>query len=382
VAQTSERPLLFQPITLRGVTARNRIVLAPLCQYSAKDGVANDWHLVHLGKFAIGGMGIVMTEAAAVEPRGRISHGDIGVWTDAQADALKPITTFLAKNGAVPAIQLAHAGRKASMQRPWHGSGPLNEADAARGDTAWSVVGPSTQPVGLDWLTPSELSELEIHDIVQNFAAAAGRASAAGFDVAEIHGAHGYLISTFLSPSTNTRTDGYGGDLAGRMRFALEVTEAVRSVWPDDKPLFFRLSSVDGAEDGWSLDDSIALARELKARGIDVIDCSSGGLTGSSTIANTYRGPGFQVPYAARIRRDADIKTMAVGLIMEAKLAEDILQAGDADLIAIGREAMYDPYWAHHAAQTLGSDSEFTAWPEQAGWWLDKRAKSLSRQKT
>ncbi len=377
-APANARPRLFTPIDLRGITARNRVVIAPMCQYSATDGLAGAWHFAHLAKFALGGAGIVFTEAAAVEARGRITHGDLGIWSDAHAEALAGIANFLKANGTVPAIQLAHAGRKASMQRPWEGNGPLDDSNAEGGDDPWPIVGPGPTPMDEGWLVPQALSAEEIAGLVQAFAGAARRADAAGFEVAEVHGAHGYLLHSFLSPLTNQRNDGYGGDRAGRMRFALEVTEAVRAVWPDDKPLFFRVSSVDGIDDGWEIGDSVALARELAALGVDVVDCSSGGLMGSATAARIKRAPGFQVPYAAQIRREAGIKTQAVGLILEARQAEDILEAGDADLIAIAREALYDPFWPHHAARELGCDPEFEAWPEQYGWWLTRRAKAMA----
>lgn len=372
-------PLLFQPLTLRGVTLRNRVVISPMCQYSSRDGMADEWHLVHLGKFGQGGAGLVFTEATAVAAAGRITHGDLGIWSDAHAAALKPVTAFLRRQGAVPAIQLGHAGRKASMQRPWHGNGPLAEADHARGDLPWPIVAPSPLPVGPGWLMPEALDTAGIASLVAAFRDAAGRALDAGFEAAEIHGAHGYLIQTFLSPLSNKRDDAYGGDLAGRMRFALEITDAVRAVWPDHLPLFFRISSVDGIENGWTLDDSVALSRALAERGVDVIDCSTGGNAGPATAAagsSIRRFPGFQVPYAAAIRRRAGVATQAVGLILDGPQAEAILQAGDADLIAIGREALSDPFWAHRAAVALGVENAFAAWPEQYGWWLERRART------
>lgn len=370
---------LFAPITLRGVTAHNRIVISPMCTYSAVDGMASDWHLVHLGKFALGGAGIVFVEATAVEARGRITHGDIGIWSDAHAAALGRIAAFLKTHGAVPVIQLAHAGRKASMQRPWFGNAALTAEDHARGDMPWPIVGPTAAPMADGWLVPQAMDRTEIDRVIAAFVAGAKRAFAAGFEIAEIHGAHGYLIHSFLSPLSNTRTDGYGGDLAGRMRFALEITEAVRAAWPQDKPLFFRISSVDGIDGGWQLEDSVELARALKARGVGVIDCSSGGLTGSATAAAIPRTLGFQVPYAARIRREVGIATQAVGLILDGPQAEAILQAGEADLIAIGREALVDPFWALRAAQALGVAADFGNWPIQYGWWLERRARTLAK---
>ena len=375
----ASKPRLFTPIALRGVTLKNRIVISPMCQYSAVDGHANDWHLVHLGRFALGGAAMVFTEATAVEARGRITHGDLGLWADEQIPGLRRVAEFLRANGAVPAIQLAHAGRKASMQRPWHGNGPLDERDRARGDLPWEIVAPSALPLDEGWLMPHELSVAEIAALQDAWRHAARRAGEAGFEVLEMHSAHGYLGHEFLSPLSNRRSDRYGGDLAGRMRFTLELAEAVREGWPQDKPLFVRISSVDGLEGGWTIEDSVILARELAARGVDVIDCSSGGLAGSATAARVKRGPGFQVPYAERVRREAGVKTMAVGLILEPQQAEAILEAGQADLIAVGREALYDPSWALHAEAALGLQGEFESWPVQAGWWLERRRRSLAR---
>jgi 2,4-dienoyl-CoA reductase-like NADH-dependent reductase (Old Yellow Enzyme family) len=368
--------LLFTPIELRGMRPRNRIVISPMCQYSAEDGVPNEWHLVHLGQFAVGGAGIVFVEATAVEKRGRITHGDVGLWSDDQIPGHERIVDFIKARGALAGMQLAHAGRKASVQRPWFGNGPLDGGDIARGDAPWEVVGASPVPVADGWLVPHELSVAEIAELVGKWADAAERAVRVGYDVLEIHGAHGYLIQSFLSPIANKRTDGYGGDLRGRMRLALEVVEAVRPVWPDDRPLFFRVSAVDGIEGGWVLDDTIALARELKARGVDVIDCSSGGISGSATAAGAKRQPGFQVPFAEAVRREAGVMTQAVGLITHPRQAEEILQCGQADLIAIAREALYNPHWPLQAAAALGADSEFEGWPQQYGWWLVRRART------
>ena len=370
-------PRLFQPLTLRSITSRNRVVISPMCQYSAHEGHMDDWHLVNLGRYAIGGAGIVFTEATAVQKCGRITHGCPGLWTDSQIPAHARIAQFALRNGAIPAIQLAHAGRKAGMQRPWFGNGPLDDADLARGDMPWTPVGPSAVPVAQGWPTPHSLSHAEIDALVQDFVAAARRALAAGYKIAEVHGAHGYLLHSFLSPMSNTRTDEYGGDLAGRMRLALDVTKAVRAVWPDDLPLFFRTSAVDGTPEGWTIEDTVVLAGELKNIGVDVMDCSSSGIAGSATAnVPSKRQPGFQVGYAERVRKDVGMTTMAVGLITHPKQAEDILAEGRADLIAIGREALVDPMWALHAAQTLGADPLFEAWPEQSGWWLAARQKT------
>lgn len=369
-------PHLFQPLTLRGVTTRNRVVISPMCQYSAHDGHVDDWHMVHLGRFAIGGAGIVFTEATAVQKAGRITHGCPGLWCDSQIPGHARIAQFAARNGAIAAIQLGHAGRKGGMQRPWFGNGALNEADLARGDMPWTPVGPSAIPVADGWPLPHALSIAEIETLIADFAAAARRALAAGYKIAEVHGAHGYLIHSFLSPLSNTRNDAYGGDLAGRMRLALEVSRAVRAVWPDDLPLFFRTSAVDGVPEGWTLDDTVVLAGALKDIGVDVMDCSSSGIAGAATAGGQKRQPGFQVGYAERVRRDAGLQTMAVGLITHPQQAEAILAKGSADLIAIGREALVNPMWAVHAAQTLGFDVEFETWPRQSGWWLASRAKT------
>ncbi len=375
----TDLPLLFQPVSIKSMTARNRIVVPPLCQYSAQDGVANDWHLVHCGSYARGGAGIIFVEASGVEERGRITHGCLGIWRDEQGEAMKPLVNIMKRHGAVPGLQIAHAGRKAATQRPWDGLGALNDEDIARGEVPWEVVGPSPIPADEGWLVPRQLAEDEIADIVTAFGQGAARAHAAGFEALEIHGAHGYLIQSFLSPLSNKRRDGYGDDLAGRMRLALEVTREVRRQWPEDKPLFFRISSVDGSEDGWQLADSIALAKELKTLDVDCIDCSSGGNAASATVNLIPRGLGFQVPYAAAVKAEAAIMSMAVGLILDGVQAEAILQAGDADLIAVGREIMYNPFWAVQAAQDLGIDPNFEMWPAQYGWWLEKRERTFKR---
>ena len=375
------QPHLFQPITLRRITAKNRILISPMCQYSAIDGVLNDWHLVHLGKFAQGGAGTVMVEATAVTAEGRITHGDSGLWHDGQIAPLKRIAAFIRDNGAVPAIQLGHAGRKASMQRPWFGNATLDASDRARGDLPWSIVAPSPIPMDDGWLKPHELSEAELKALREQWRLATLRAVEAGFDLLELHCAHGYLLHEFLSPLSNLRNDGYGGDRAARMRYPLEIIETVRKAWPDDKPLSVRISSVDGVDGGLDLADSIAFAGEAKARGTDIIDCSSGGLMGSATAARIPRGYGFQVPFADEIRRQAGIATMAVGLILHPQQAEDVIANSHADLIAIGREALFDPNWPLHAQMALGTQGGevFDAWPKQYGWWLERREPGLRK---
>ncbi|MBI1397424.1 MAG: NADH:flavin oxidoreductase/NADH oxidase [Betaproteobacteria bacterium] len=375
---TTGQPLLFSPLELRGITLKNRIVISPMCQYSAKDGIANDWHLVHLGKLAEGGAGMVYSEAVAVDPHGRITHGDLGLWSDDQIAPLRRITDFMRAQRCVPAIQLAHAGRKASMQRPWHGNGPLDDSDRARGEDVWPIVAPSELPMDEGWLQPHALTREEISALRARWRSAAARAIAAGFDVVEVHGAHGYLLHEFLSPLSNRREDEYGGPFENRIRLALEIAQDVREVWPADRPVMFRISSVDGVEGGWTIEDSVELAKRLAAVGVDVIDCSSGGLMGSATAARVKRHPGFQVGFASSVRNQASVRTMAVGLILEARQAEEILRNGDADLIAIGREALHNPNWPLHAQAELGVGNAFADWPEQYGWWLDKRQKSLA----
>ena len=374
--------LLFEPLRIRGINLPNRIVLSPLCMYSANSGVASDWQFAHLSTFARGGVGLVFAEATAVEPRGRITPRCLGIWTDEQANALKPVTSFISSMGSVPGIQIAHAGRKASASPPWDGGKPVDIGDRKWGDPGWQVVGASAVPLAEGWQTPHAMNESEISELVAAFADSARRSAEAGFRVLEIHGAHGYLIHSFLSPLSNQRNDGYGGDLQGRMRFALEVAEAVRVSWPDELPLFFRVSAIDN--NGWELEDSVTLAQALKSKGVDVIDCSAGGITGAPAFrakddgtpikTSSERPRGFQVPYASEIRKEADIKTMAVGRIIEAEHAEAILTDGDADLIGIGRELMYNPFWGLHAAEILKNETALEGWPDQYRWAITRRA--------
>ncbi len=373
----ASRPLLFTPLTIRGVTLPNRTVLAPMVQYRALGGVPNDFHMVHLGKFALGRFGTVMTEATAVEPRGRVGHGCPGIWHDDQIPAWRRIADYIKREGSVAAMQLAHSGRKGATHRAIDGGKPYDDADAANGLPAWPVIGPTTEPPGSAYQIPAQMTAADIAQVTRAFADGARRADAAGFDIVEIHGAHGYLLATFLSAISNTRNDGYGGDRAGRMRFPLEVARAVRSVWPASKPLFFRVSSEDGAG-GWTVEDTVVFAQALKEAGVDVVDCSSGGLTGSAVTAPIPRYPGFQVPYAKAVR-DAGVASMAVGLILDGPQAEAILQEGSADLIAVGREALRDPFWPVHAAEALGCDPGYKLWPEEYGWWLEKRTQTLVR---
>ena len=343
---------LFQPLTLRGLTLPNRIAVSPMCQYQATGGLANDWHLVHLGGLAQGGSGLVLTEAAAVLPEGRISPEDLGLWNMAQAEALAPIVHFIKSQGAVPGIQLAHAGRKASTFAPWRGSGSV---PAAAG--GWTPVAPSSLPFDAGWAVPTALDEEGIITVINAFMDAARRAVAAGFQVIEVHAAHGYLLHQFLSPLSNQRSDAYGGSFENRTRLVREVVGALRNILPEELPLFVRISATDWAEGGWNLDESVLLAKELKALGADLVDCSSGGLVPHQKI---ILGPGYQVPFAARIRAEAEVPTGAVGLITEPQQAEQILAEGSADLVLLARELLRDPRWPLRAAQVLGAD---IPWP-------------------
>ncbi|HEX3138432.1 MAG TPA: NADH:flavin oxidoreductase/NADH oxidase [Rhizobacter sp.] len=376
-------PRLLQPLALRSLSLRNRIVIAPMCMYSATDGVANDFHLVHLGRFALGGAGLVIVEATAVQPEGRITHGDLGLWNDEQAAPLARIAAVLKQLGAAAGIQLAHAGRKASMQRPWQGNGPMDASDTARGEQPWGVIAPTAMAVEPGWLMPREMAADDIAALKRDFRLAAGRALRAGFEVLELHCAHGYLLHSFLSPITNQRSDAYGGDRAGRMRLPLEIAASLRELWPQDKPVFVRVSSVDAVENGWSIADSIAFARELKRIGIDVVDCSSGGVTTSPTASAVPREYGFQLPYSQAIREGAGVATMAVGLIVDAQQAERVLQDGQADLVAIARQALEDPNWPAKAQTALLADrpalERFGHWLNPYGWWLARRAKLIDK---
>lgn len=374
----TQRPELFTPFTMRGVSVRNRLVVSPMCQYSAGSGIANDWHFAHLSRFALGGFGMVMLEATAVTPEGRITHGDLGLWNDVQAVPLARIASFLKSQNCVPAIQLAHAGRKASMQRPWQGDGPMSAADLnERAEAPWKVHAPVAKPLDTGWLMPEALGQAGIDRIREGFVAAARRADQAGFDIAEIHCAHGYLMNEFLSPVCNSRTDVYGGSLENRMRFPLETIQAVRKIWPDSKPLFVRISAIDGVDGGWSLDDSVTFAKAAKKIGVDVIDCSSGGIT---RTFNGKVGPLAQVPYAEAVKQGTPIATMAVGLITQPQQAAAIVAQGQADLVALGREALADPQWPLHAEKALlGAGAGYATWPVQSGHWLAKRDALLAR---
>ena len=347
---------LFSPMKLRELTFKNRIFVSPMCQYSSEEGMPTDWHLVHLGSRAVGGAALVMIEATAVSPEGRISPWDSGMWSSEHGQAFKRIARFIKDNGAVPAIQLAHAGRKASTNRPWLGGKPL--APEAGG---WEPIAPSGVPFDVGHPMPLQMTEAHMDELVHQFIASAQWSLEAGFEVVELHMAHGYLLHEFLSPLSNQRTDQYGGSLENRMRLPLRVGEAVREVWPSKWPVFVRISATDWADGGWDLRQSVELSKSLKKIGVDLIDCSSGALV---PYAKIPVAPGFQVPFAQTIRAEAGIATGAVGLITDARQAEEIIATGKADVVLLARQMLRDPYWPLHAADELGVD---IAWPNQYG---------------
>ena len=349
-----DTPLLFTPIQLRSVLARNRIVSSPMCQYASDDGGPEEWQLVNFGRFAMGGCGIVFGEESAVEARGRKTHHCAGIYSDSHVPAYRRITDFIKSLGAVPAIQLGHCGRRASQHGPLKDRATLTEVDAQDNMQPWQGISPSPLPPTPGGAIPREMDASDIRATIVAWREAAQRSVDAGYDICEIHGAHGYLIHQFLSPLSNLRSDGYGGSLEGRMRYALEVVEAVRAVWPQDKPLFFRTSAVEGAGGVWGIEETLALTRELKLRGVDAVDCSSGGVGGDGPMPGVPRVPGFQAGYAREIRRDTGMPTVAVGMITDAHHAEAILRDGSADLIALARGLMDNPNWPLHAARELG----------------------------
>ena len=366
-------PLLFTPITLRGVTARNRIVVSPMCQYASEDGSPTDWQLMHLGRLAVGGAGIVFGEETAIEARGRKTYKCAGIYDDKHIPQYRRITDFIREQGAAPAIQLGHSGRKASCHTAVHDWKPLADEDAAHGLPPWEGLAPSALDHVPRRFLPKAMDRDDIKAVLDALREAIRRSLDAGFEICEIHGAHGYLIHQFLSPVSNQRNDAYGGDLEGRMRFALEAAETARDAWPDDKPLFYRVSSVDGEGGQWSLDDTVVLSRALKERGIDLIDCSSGGITGDSEMPPVPRVPGYQVGFAERVKREADIMTVAVGNITDAHQAEAILQEGKADLVALARELLWHSDWPAHAARELGLDDPFGQMPLEYAHRLRQR---------
>jgi len=361
---------LFEPLTLRGLTVRNRIVVSPMQTYSAPDAEPTAWHTAHLTRFALGGAGLVMVEATAVTPDGRSTDQDLGLWSDQQTDALAALVGDMHECGAPVGLQLQHAGRKAFTSPPWHG---FSSVAIPAGE---KVLGPDTRPASEGGHSPHPMTQADMDRLISAYRDAALRANKAGVDLIEIHMAHGYLLHSFLSPLSNGRDDAYGGSLKGLMRFPMHVVEAVRSVWPSDKPLACRISSVDGVGIGWSIEDSRALVARLKQAGVDLIDCSSGGMVLPKKEMLLPRRAGFQVPFAADLRRSAGIATMAVGLITDPRHAEEIIVEGQADLVALGRQMLADPNWAVGAATALMGQSGYARWPRPFGWWLDRRSRS------
>ncbi|WP_225409826.1 NADH:flavin oxidoreductase/NADH oxidase [Stigmatella hybrida] len=346
--------LLFSPLSLRSVTLRNRIAVSPMCQYSYEDGFSNDWQFVHLGSRAVGGAGLIIVEATAVVPEGRISPQDLGLWKDEHIAPLARLTRFISEQGAVPGIQIAHAGRKASTAAPWNGDGAVRPEAGG-----WTPVGPTTEAFSPTYPVPEALDKAGIEKVIRAFADTAVRAHTAGFRLLEVHAAHGYLFHEFLSPLANQRTDEYGGSFENRIRIVREAVRAVRAKWPEELPLIVRISATDWVEGGWTVEDSVALSRLLKEDGVDLMDCSSGGVVGHAKIPV---GPGYQTSLAERVRREAGIATGAVGLIHSSYQAEHILRSGQADLVILARQLLRDPYWPLHAAKELGADVK---WPQQ-----------------
>lgn len=371
---------LFSPFTLRDVTFKNRIAVSPMSQYRAKDGHANPFHLVHLGRFALGGAGLVYVEATAVEAAGRRTHGDLGLWEDAQIEGLAPIAAFLSAEGAAPGVQLGHAGRKASERRPWDGETPVGQPDdLARGEDPWPAIAPSALPYADGWPAPQDMTEAEITRVIASFGAAARRSHEAGFKIIEVYAAHGFLAHQFLSPLANQRADRWGGSPENRRRFAVEIAKAIRAEWPERLPLAFRLSATDWVDGGIEIEETVETAKALRAEGVDLIDCSTGGIGGKERPRRMALGEGFQAPFADEVRRKAEVATMAVGFLWGPERCEEIVATGEADLIALARELLEDPNWPLHAAAALGADQDRALWPIEAGWWLMKRDRIIAK---
>ena len=375
MTEAGQQPLLFTPITIRGVTSKNRIVVSPMCQYNSDDGGPGDWQMMHIGRLAVGGAGIIFGEETGVEARGRKTYKCAGIWDDKHIPMFRKLTDFIKEQDAVPAIQLGHAGRKASCHTATEDWRPLEDKDAADGMPPWQGLAPSALDQLPRRFIPKAMDQNDIRTVLDAWREATRRSMDAGYDILEIHGAHGYLIHQFLSPVSNHRNDAYGGDRAGRMRFALEVAEVVRDAWPQDKPLFFRVSAVDGEGGIWSLEDTVALSKELRDRDIDLVDCSSGGISGDSEMPMVPRIEQFQAGFADRVRREAGIMTIAVGGITQAQQAEDILQSGRADLVALAREFLWNADWAAHAAKELGAVDPYGQMPHEYAYRLRQREK-------
>ncbi|MEM7067385.1 MAG: NADH:flavin oxidoreductase/NADH oxidase [Pseudomonadota bacterium] len=371
---------LFTPFSLRDITFKNRIAVSPMSQYRAKDGYANQWHLVHLGRFALGGAGLVFAEATAVERDGRRTHGDLGLWEDGQVEKLSEIANFIESEGSIPGIQLGHAGRKASERRPWHNETPLDEEDLTeRGEAPWTSIAPSPIPYADGWPAPQEMGDTDIYRVIQSFGDAARRSLEAGFKIIEVYAAHGFLVHQFLSPISNQRTDRWGGTLENRIRFAVEVAKSIRANWSDNLPLTFRLSATDWLDGGLEIAEAIEISAALKEAGVDLIDCSTGGIGGKERPRRMALEQGFQVPFAAEIREKAGISTMGVGFLWDAAVCEQMISEGNVDMIALARELLDDPNWPHHAARELGLNQDHELEPVEAGWWLMKRDRVVKK---
>ena len=372
----SEVPL-FSSFKIKSKSFRNRIVLSPMCQYKAKDGVIGDWHFQHYSRFAFSGLGAAFVEATGVSPEGRIGHGCTGIWSDNHVEGLSKVAKIFNEYNCLSGIQLAHAGRKASYLRPWDGASPITENDKV--EPAWQTIGPSAIPINNSSPVPKEMTVEDINKVREDFKKAAQRADKAGFDIIEIHGAHGYLLHSFFSPLSNQRNDQYGGSFENRIRFALEIIADIKSVWPDNKPLFYRLSSIDAPGQGANLEDNIMLAKSLKSVGVDVVDCSSGGITGSPVLTKSKIIPGFQVPYSEKIKKDAEISSMAVGAIISADQANEIISNKRADLVAMGRELLADTQWVYKAATYFNLENAKDYLPDSYSFYLSRRDEYLDR---
>jgi 2,4-dienoyl-CoA reductase-like NADH-dependent reductase (Old Yellow Enzyme family) len=370
-------PVLFTPLTLRGTTLKNRAVLSPMCQYQAVEGLVQDWHYAHHCRFASGGLGSAFVEATGVTRNGRITYGCTGIWDDGQIPGLKRIAELYRTYGTAPGIQIGHSGRRGSAARPWDGAKPLALGNGS--EEAWETIGPSPVPEREGYPAPRELTVPEIEGLLDAFRAATMRALRAGFEIVEIHGAHGYLIHSFFSPISNRRADAFGGSREKRMRFPLLVAEAVRAIWPQDRPVFYRASAVDNVPGGLGIEDTIELAKVLKLKGVDLIDCSSGGMSGPATLSTNKISPGYQVPYAEAIRAHAGIPTMAVGAIIEPRQADEIIAGRKADLVALGRQLMAEPHWLYRAALELGQPQPHAVLPSYYGFYLERRAAVLEK---
>ena len=368
---------LFSSFKIKSKSFRNRIVLSPMCQYKAKDGVISDWHFQHYSRFAFSGLGAAFVEATGVSPEGRIGHGCTGIWSDSHVEGLSKVAKIFNEYNCLSGIQLAHAGRKASYLRPWDGASPITENDKV--EPAWQTIGPSAIPINNSSPVPKEMTVEDINKVREDFKKAAQRADKAGFDIIEIHGAHGYLLHSFFSPLSNQRNDQYGGNFENRIRFAMEIIADIKSVWPDNKPLFYRLSSIDAPGQGANLEDNIMLAKSLKSVGVDVIDCSSGGITGSPVLTKSKIIPGFQVPYSEKIKKDAEISSMAVGAIISADQANEIISNKRADLVAMGRELLADTQWVYKAATYFNLENAKDYLPDSYSFYLSRRDEYLDR---